>query len=103
MQPTPRTRPSTVVNRPFPGRLIDQFPTAVVVVNGPPFRGPLITCRAHLPKWPLRLPPAIRRSPDALVGYAVAERAESITRQKRHRSTGARLAFSPLGNSHVLH
>jgi hypothetical protein len=57
MQPTPRTQPSPGVNWSIPGQLIDQFPTAVVVVNGPPFRGPLITCHPH----PSYSPPGMQR------------------------------------------
>ena len=39
----------------------------------------------------------------ATVGYAVAERAEPVTRQTRHRSTNAQAAVSALGDTHVLH
>jgi hypothetical protein len=39
MQPVPKQQRSAVVNWSIPGEFIDQFPTAVVVVIGPPFRG----------------------------------------------------------------
>jgi hypothetical protein len=39
MQPAPKRQRSAVVNWSIHGQFIDQFPAAVVVVIGPPFRG----------------------------------------------------------------
>ena len=41
----PRLKPNAVVNWPIPGQFIGQLRPAMVVVNSPPFRGLLITCR----------------------------------------------------------
>jgi hypothetical protein len=102
MQPSLMRQHSPVVNWSIPGQLIDQFPAAVVVVNGPPLRGPLITCRPHLPKCPRAQPIATTRCRGADLGYAIAERAESIIRRKRHGSTAADPNTLSVGDSNVL-
>ncbi len=102
MQPRLKSPTSPVVNWSILGQLMVQSPAAVVVVNGPPFRGPLITCRPHSLHWPRSLPTAFVGCPAAVVGYAVVVLAERITRQKRHRSTTAEPdALSP-GGTNVL-
>jgi hypothetical protein len=103
MQPTPRTQPSAVVNWSIRGQFIDQFHTAVVVVNGPPLKGPLITCRSRRPHWPQPLPTSNQRSPAAVVSYALATLAKSITRQKRHRLTTAKVGGVSVGGANVFH
>jgi hypothetical protein len=45
MVPRSKSPPNRAVNWPIPGQLIDQFPAAVVVVNGPPLKGAI----DHLP------------------------------------------------------
>ena len=47
MRPAANGQRSVVVNWSIAGQLIGQFPAAVVVVNWPPFRGPLTACRPH--------------------------------------------------------
>lgn len=102
MQPILKSPVSPVVNWSILGRLIGQLPAAVVVVNGPPFRGPLITCRPHHLYWPLPLPIGAARCSNAAVGYVIGEPVERIARQMRHGSTAAnRDALSP-GGAHVL-
>jgi hypothetical protein len=103
MQPTPRTKPSAVVNWSISDQLIDQFHTAVVVVNGPPIKGPLITCRPRQPHWPQPLSTANQRSHAAVLSYALATLAKSITRKKRHRLTTARSGDVSVGGANVLH
>ena len=103
MQPPPRTQPSAVVNWSIRGQLIDQFHTAVVVVNGPPLKGPLITCRPHQPRWPQFPPTANQRSRTAVVSYALATLAKSIACQKRHGLTTAKLRVPSVGGGHVFH
>jgi hypothetical protein len=101
MQPVPKRQRNAVVNWSMPGQLIDQFPAAVVVVNGPPFRGPLTACRHRHPHWPQLLPPA-SRSPTAVLGYAEAEPMERITRRTRHRLTTAKREVPSLGGTNVV-
>lgn len=101
MQPVTCPPPEAVVNWSIHGQLIDQFPAAVVVVNRPPFRGLLITCRPDRPNWTRPLP-SPSSFPPAALGYAVAEPVESITRQKRHRSTTAKPRVSTAGGANVL-
>jgi hypothetical protein len=81
MQPTPQSRPRPSVNWSILGQLIDQLPAAVVVVNGPPFRGPLITCRHRLPVLPHTA------SPPAVQCYGVTESTPRIDRQNCSEST----------------
>jgi hypothetical protein len=90
MQPAPKRQPNMVVNWSIPGQLIDQFPAAVVVINGPPLRGPLITCRHRHLHWPHTPADNIARSPTAVLGYAGVLQTECIARRKRHRSTFAK-------------
>jgi hypothetical protein len=100
MQPAPNRQRSAVVNWSIAGQLINQFPAAVVVVNWPPFRGPLTACR-HRSHWPQVLPPASRSS-NAVVGYAEAEPMECITRQKRHGLTTMKLVVPSAGGGNVV-
>jgi hypothetical protein len=102
MQPISNPQPSPVVNWSIPGQFIDQLPAAVVVVNSPPFRGLLITCRPHCLHWPRHVPTKIARWPAAVVGYAVLVPAERIARQKRHGSTAAELDVFLLGGTNVI-
>jgi hypothetical protein len=102
MQPRVKSSASLATNWLMTGQLIDQFPAAVVVVNGPPFRGPLITCRPRHRYWPHLLPAAIARPRAAVVGYAVLVPAERIARQKRHGSTAAELDVFLLGGTNVI-
>jgi hypothetical protein len=90
MQPAPKRQRSAVVNWSIPGQSIDQFPAAVVVVNWPPFRGPLITCRHRHPHWPHPVPTILQRSHAAVLGYAGVLETKCIDRRKRHRSTLAK-------------
>jgi hypothetical protein len=94
MRPAPKRQRSSVVNWSIPGQLIDQSPAAVVVVNWPPFRGPLITRRHCHPHWPHLVPTLLPRSPTAVLGYAGALQKECIGRRKRHRSTVTGRKFS---------
>jgi hypothetical protein len=103
MQPPPRTQPSAVVNWSIRGQLIDQFYTAVVVVNGPPFKGAIDHPPRSAASFPPPVPPATQTSPAAVIGYAVAERAEPITDQKRHRLTTAKPRVLTTGGADVLH
>jgi hypothetical protein len=103
MQPIPNPQHSAVINCSIPVQLIDEFPTAVVVINCPPLRGQLIACRPHHPHSPHTLPAAGPRSPIAILGYAVAKPAESITRQKRHRLTTAKPGVVSVGGANVLY
>jgi len=100
MQPAPKPQRSAVVNWSIHGQLIDQFPAAVVVVNWPPFRGPLTACR-HGPHCPQLLPPA-SRSLAAVLGYAEAEPMERITRQKRHGLITMKLGVPSAGGGNVF-
>jgi hypothetical protein len=102
MQPIPKSLPSPVVNWSIPGQLIGQLPAAVVVVNCPPFRGALTACRPHHLHWPQSLPTDIASSHAAAPRYAVVERAELITRQKRHRLTTAKPRVASVGGANVL-
>jgi hypothetical protein len=103
MQPAPKRQLSAVVNWLIAGQLIDQFPAAVVVVNWPPFRGPLTACRHRHPHWPHPVPTALQKSPAAVLGYAEAEPMERTTRQKRHGLTTMKLGVSSTGDINVLH
>jgi hypothetical protein len=100
MQPAAKRQRSVVVNWSIHGQLIGQFPAAVVVVNWPPFRGPLTACR-HRPHSPQLLPPA-SRSPVAVLGYTEAEPMECITRQKRHGLITMKLGVSSVGGGNVV-
>jgi len=102
MQPAPKPQRSAVVNWSIHGQLIDQFPAAVVVVNWPPFRGPLTACRHRHPHWPHPVPTALQRSPTAVFGYARVLRTECIARRKRHRSTVTGRRFSLIGDVDVV-
>jgi hypothetical protein len=82
---------------------LDQFHTAVVVVNGPPLKGPLITRRPRQPHWPQPLPTTNQRSDVAVISYVLATPAECITRQKRHGSTTAKLGVSSVGGTNVFY
>jgi hypothetical protein len=103
MQLRLKSLPNAVVNWSIPGQLIDQIPAAVVVVNGPPLRGPLITCRPTRRQSPRPLPAIISQSLATALGYAVTEPAESITRLKRHRLTAAKPRVLTTGGADVLH
>jgi len=103
MQPTSRTQLRAEVNWSIRGQLIDQFRTAVVVVNGPPYRGPLITRRSHRPALAAALPTAARTPRAAVLGYAATKREECITRLKRHGLTTAKPRVSSVGGDNVLH
>ena len=98
MHPTSKRQGNMVVNWSIPGQLIDQFPAAVVVVNWPPFRGPLTACRHRHPHWPHPLPSTTA----AVLGYARVLRTECIARRKRHRSTGTGRRFSLIGDVDVV-
>ena len=103
MQPIPKLQPSAVVNWSIPGQLIDQFPAAVVVINSLPLRGRidrLPPSQRHRPQ-PVPIPTA--RSRAAVVSYALATPAESITRQKHHGLTTAKLRVSSVGGGNVFH
>ena len=102
MQPAPKPQRSAVVNWSIHGQLIDQFPAAVVVVNWPPFRGPLTACRHRHPHWPHPVPTALQKSPAAVLGYAEAEPMECITRQKRHGLTTMKLVVPSAGGGNVV-
>jgi hypothetical protein len=101
MQTTLQSPLDAVINWSIPGQLVDQFPAAVVVVKWPPFRGPLITCRPRHRYCP-PMPIVATRWRGADLGYAIAERAESIIRQKRHGSTAAGPNTLLIGDSNVL-
>jgi hypothetical protein len=103
MQPTQNAPPSPVVNWSILGQLIDQLPAAVVVVNGPPFRGPLITRRQHHLHWPRHMQTKVARWPAAaVVGYAVVAPTGRINHRARHRSTTMRVGVSLLGGMNVV-
>lgn len=102
MQPIPNRQTSPAVNWSIPGQSIDQFPAAVVVLNGPPFRGPLIACRPCQLHCPHPLPTPTGRLPAAVLGYAVAKPLELIARQKRHGSTTANAGASSAGGANVV-
>jgi hypothetical protein len=103
MYPIPKPQLSPVVNWSIHDHLNDQFPAAVVVINCPPFRGTIDRLPPSQPYWPRPLPTPTGRSLAAVLGYAVAERAESITRQKRHRLTTAKSRASSGGGANVLY
>jgi hypothetical protein len=94
--------PSPMVDWSIAGQWIDQLPAAVVVVNGPPFRGPLTTCRPRNHQSRHSLPEAIARWHAAILGYAVLMAIERVARQKRHRLAKAELGLISLGGFHVL-
>jgi hypothetical protein len=98
MRPAPNRQRSVVVNWSIAGQLINQFPAAVVVVNWPPFRGPLTACRHRHPHWP-HPPPSTTA---AVLGYARVLRTECIDRRKRHRSTVTGRRFSLMGDVDVV-
>jgi hypothetical protein len=100
MQPIPQSRPRLAVNRSFLGQLIDQLPAAVVVVNGPPFRGPLITCRHRLPISPPATSPT--NSLSAVQCYGVRESTPRIDRQGRSGSTRVAPRISAHGDANGL-
>ena len=102
MEPMMMLSPSPLANWSIAGQWIDQLPTAVVVVNGPPFRGPLTTCRPRNHQSCHSLPDAIARWHAAILGYAVLVATERVARQKRHRLTTAELGLISLGGAHVL-
>jgi hypothetical protein len=88
------------VNWAMSGELIDQFPAAVVVVNCPPFRGALITCRHRRCKWTHALP--ARAPAPAAVCYRVAESAPRIDRQNCSGSTRVAPRISAHGDANGL-
>ena len=103
MQPTRKLLLSAVVNWSISRQLIDQFPAAVVVINCPPFRGTIDRLPPSQPHWPRPCQYPATRSLAAALGYVVAERAESITRQKRHRLTAAKSRALSGGGTNVLY
>jgi hypothetical protein len=103
MHPIPKPQLSPLVNWSIHDHLNDQFPAAVVVINCPPFRGTIDRLPPSKLHWPRALPVPTRRLPAAALGYAVAERAESITRQKRHRLTTAKSRALSGGGANVLY
>jgi hypothetical protein len=103
MQPTPALQLSTAVNWSIAGQLIDQFPAAVVVINSLPFRGRIDRLPPSQPHR-LRLVPApTARLRPAVLGYAVSESVESITRLKRHELASGKLWVLSVGGNDVLH
>src|ERR1700722_1552995 len=101
MHPIPKPQLSPVVNWSIPGRLIDQFPAAVVVINCPPFRGTIDRLPPSQRQWPHACRYPTGRSRGAVLGYDGAKPAESITRQKRHGLTTAKLRVASLGAGNV--
>ena len=103
MHPIPKPQPSPVVNWSIPDQLIDQFPAAVVVINSSPFRGRIDRLPPSQPHQ-LRLVPApTARLRPAVLGYAVSESVESITRLKRHELASGKLWVLSVGGNDVLH
>jgi hypothetical protein len=103
MHPIPKPQLSPVVNWSIHDHLNDQFPAAVVVINSSPFRGRIDRLPPSQRHWPRPCQYPATRSLAAVLGYAVAERAESITRQKRHRLTTAKSRALSGGGANVLY
>lgn len=87
----PRLKPSAVVNWPIPGQFIGQLRPAVVVVNGPPFRGLLITCRPQSANDDFSTRTASTTWWPTLHRHALPHSAEPLGPAKRSRCPAPRL------------
>ena len=99
MQPIPKSQLRDAGNWSIPDQLIDQFPAAVVVVNCPPFRGALMTCRARHRNCTRALPRALTQ---AAICYGVSDSAERIDHENCSRSTRAKPRGLLMGGAHGM-